>query len=121
MTGRLNRADRSGPTRIWERALVTGASAGIGEAFARLLADQGTDLVLVARRTDRLETLADELTAQPHPPRVEILTADLSDRGDLDRVVARLADPSGNHKQFNRPPATNIPQWFSFKMPGDAR
>ena len=94
MTGRLSRDDRSGRTRNWERALVTGASAGIGEAFARLLADQGTDLVLVARRTDRLEALADELTARPNPVRVEILTADLGDREDLDRVVSRLADHS---------------------------
>lgn len=92
MTGPAGRRDRRASTRTWERALITGASAGIGEAFARLLADQGTDLVLVARRTDRLEALADELTARPDPVGVEILTADLGDHDGLNRVVNRLED-----------------------------
>ena len=42
-------------------ALITGASAGIGQALARVYAEHGWDVVLTARRTDRREALADEL------------------------------------------------------------
>jgi short-subunit dehydrogenase len=69
-------------------ALVTGASAGIGEEFARQLAERGNDLVLVARDKARLETLAkslnDEFGAQ-----CEVLAADLTDAAQLATVEAR--------------------------------
>jgi short-subunit dehydrogenase len=73
----------------WERALVTGASAGIGDAFARTLAAQGTALVLVARRQEPLERLAAELRASDHVE-VEALPADLTREPDLERVETRL-------------------------------
>ena len=67
------------------RALVTGASSGIGERIAHQLADHGIPLVVVARTTETLERLADEL-----PVDVEVLTADLTDAGDLLAVANRL-------------------------------
>lgn len=68
-------------------ALVTGASSGIGLAFARALAARGNDLVVVARSEDKLRALADELTVD-----VEVLPADLTDPEQLGRVEVRCAD-----------------------------
>jgi short-subunit dehydrogenase len=74
-------------------ALVTGASSGIGEAFARELATRRHDLVLVARRVDRLEAEAARLTGE-HGVAVDVLAADLSTANGVATVTARLADAS---------------------------
>jgi len=71
-------------------AVVTGASSGIGSVFARRLAAQGYDLLLIARRGERLEQLAAEL-ARAHRTGAEACVADLSTAEDMDRVAARLA------------------------------
>jgi uncharacterized protein len=71
-------------------ALVTGASSGLGETFARHLAGRGHPLVLVARRVDRLERLAPELHGLSGAP-VEVIGADLETAAGRDRVADRLS------------------------------
>ena len=72
-------------------ALVTGATAGIGESFTRLLASKGYDLVLVARDKKRLQERATSLSKK-YKINVEILQADLSVPAQLARVEKRLSN-----------------------------
>jgi short-subunit dehydrogenase len=74
--------------------LITGASSGIGAEFARQLAARKHDLILVARRKERLEELAAQLAAA-HGIRAEALAADLAVDADLKRVEERIAGESG--------------------------
>lgn len=71
-------------------ALVTGASAGVGEVYARRLAADGYGLVLVARRLDRLESLAKEIRER-YGVQADALRADLANADDLRSVEQRIA------------------------------
>ena len=71
-------------------ALVTGATAGIGESFTRLLAEKGFDLVLVARDNKRLQERAKALSKK-YKVEVEVLQADLSVPAQLAKVEKRLS------------------------------
>jgi len=73
------------------KALVTGASNGIGAVYADRLARRGYDLVLVARNRDRLDALAERLRRETGVS-VEVLVADLAVASDLGRVEQRLRD-----------------------------
>src|SRR5260370_31814530 len=68
-------------------ALITGASAGIGVAFAKELAFGGTNLVLTARRKDRLENLARSLAAN-YKISTEVIAADLADPNAPEKIFA---------------------------------
>lgn len=65
--------------------VITGASSGLGEAAARLLSAQGASVVLGARRTDRIQALADELTAAGG--RALAVETDVTDRAQVQRLV----------------------------------
>lgn len=97
-------------------ALVTGASAGIGAEFCRQLAAQGYQLVLVARRMDKLQQVADELR-ESHGTRSLIITADLSRSDACQSVVKRLEDENieieylVNNAGYGLPGSFHIPGW----------
>jgi len=69
-------------------ALITGASSGIGAVYADRLAARGANLVLVARREDRLNTLAADLRAR-YGVAVDILVADLTDEAGIRSLTTR--------------------------------
>ncbi|MBK0636058.1 SDR family NAD(P)-dependent oxidoreductase, partial [Klebsiella aerogenes] len=72
----------------------TGASSGIGAIYADRLARRGYDLILVARNRERLDGLARRLVAETGRS-IEIVTADLSKRGDVSRIESILRDNAG--------------------------
>lgn len=72
-------------------ALITGASAGIGEAFADVFAAEGFDLVITARREDRLRAVAARLEGR-YGRRVHVVAADLSERNAPARLCSHLAE-----------------------------
>jgi short-subunit dehydrogenase len=90
-----------------QTALITGASAGLGREYARLFAKDGHDLVLVARRRERLDELASELAAA-HKTTCMVVTADLTAAGagqqiaDQVRAAGRQVDFLVNNAGFGK-------------------
>jgi short-subunit dehydrogenase len=72
-------------------ALVTGASSGLGSEFARQLANEGLNIILVARRRDRLEALAQELESV-NSVETRVIDADLTAEGECSRVISETED-----------------------------
>ncbi|MFX1297694.1 MAG: SDR family NAD(P)-dependent oxidoreductase [Promethearchaeota archaeon] len=72
-----------------EIALITGASSGFGATFARTLAAQGFDTILVARRKNKLDELSKKLN-QEYSIQTEVLVADLANQTDIERVATRI-------------------------------
>ncbi len=71
--------------------LITGASAGLGAGFAKAFAARGDDLILVARRADRLEALAADLSAK-HGVQVSVFSTDLTESGSVARLQIDIQD-----------------------------
>ena len=105
--------------QAYRSALVTGASSGIGEQIARLAAADGTDLVIVARRTDRLDRLATAMR-QAHQVNVEVLTADLSTETGVTAVAGRLADPARPIELLVNNAGFGVPGEFAARGEDDA-
>lgn len=93
-------------------ALITGASSGIGEAFARALAERGYDLVIVARRAHRLRILANDVT-RDYAVNVEVLPMNLSELGACDRVLAAVAGMGRSVDLLVNNAGYSIPQSFA--------
>jgi short-subunit dehydrogenase len=70
-------------------ALITGATSGIGAAFAKAFASQGYDLVLTGRRKEKITAFANELKEQ-YKIRVEVVIAELSNNDEIDKLAAKI-------------------------------
>jgi short-subunit dehydrogenase len=87
----INGSQSNGSSAAGRTALITGASSGLGQVFARRLAARGYNLLLTARRQERLDELRDELQAE-YPITAEVFVADLAKPPDVQRLVDRIGD-----------------------------
>src|SRR5690242_18719507 len=82
---------RKAGTFMSETALITGASAGLGLELARLFARDKHDVILVARRRDKLDALAAEL-AEQHGIKAHVIAEDLASAGAPERIAAAVRE-----------------------------
>jgi NAD(P)-dependent dehydrogenase (short-subunit alcohol dehydrogenase family) len=71
-------------------ALITGAAGGLGEVFAKTLAAAGADLILVGRRQEPLDTLAEHIRQQPQQRTVTVYTADVTDNAQVEQMASAV-------------------------------
>ncbi|MET0931858.1 MAG: SDR family oxidoreductase [Aeromicrobium sp.] len=93
------------------RALITGATSGIGHAFAVELAKRGHDLVIVARTTDRLEDVATRIRAK-HQVEVDVITADLSTDAGMQAAANALTDTTRPVDLLVNNAGASLAGWF---------
>lgn len=93
------------------RALVTGATSGIGFAYAKELARRGHDLVIVSRTTERLEAVAAELSAK-HNVQIDVVTADLSTEAGMQIAAGALTDTSRPVDLLINNAGASLAGWF---------
>ncbi len=93
------------------RALITGPTSGIGNAYARELARRGYDLVLVARDTQRLDAIAAQLSSK-HRVDVDVITADLTTEDGLARTVNAVTDTTSPIDLLVNNAGASLAGWF---------
>lgn len=99
------------PSPTTHRALITGATAGIGNAYARELAKRGFDLVLVARDMDRLKAVSTELSAKHHVA-IDVIGADLATVDGVQTVANALTDSAAPVDLLINNAGSSLAGWF---------
>ena len=80
---------RPHPRRV---VLITGASGGIGEAFAKIVSEDGCDLILVSRREDELNRVRGHIAAKSAQREISVMATDLAEPGAGARLVEELKE-----------------------------
>lgn len=93
------------------RALVTGATSGIGHSFVQALARDGHDVVIVARTAERLESVAEQVRTQ-HGVEVDVVVADLATTEGMDRVALSLTDTARPVDLLVNNAGASLAGWF---------